>query len=115
MNRGEVFLVHLSPRSGSEQKGTRPAVLISHNVFNQSPSWRSLIVVPVSTSQAQARRGPTAVFIPAGVAGLTRDSVALCHQVTTIDRSKVTRPLGSLPPPYLRQLEAGLKVAMALP
>ena len=31
MKRGDVLLADISPRSGSEQQGRRPAVLVSHN------------------------------------------------------------------------------------
>ncbi|MGH7857849.1 MAG: type II toxin-antitoxin system PemK/MazF family toxin [Candidatus Binatia bacterium] len=114
MKRGDVFWANLRPRSGSEQGGRRPVVVISHDAFNQTPGWRSVIVVPLSTSPAQRRRGPTAVAIPRGTAGLGRDGVALCHQVTTLDRGKLDRRSGSLPPEILRDLEAGLRVAMDL-
>ncbi|MCP5118625.1 MAG: hypothetical protein GY953_48045, partial [bacterium] len=38
----------------------------------------------------QSRRGATVVGIPGGVAGLRKPSVAVCHQVTTLDRAKLT-------------------------
>ncbi|MDQ3175317.1 MAG: type II toxin-antitoxin system PemK/MazF family toxin [Acidobacteriota bacterium] len=81
---GEVYWADLVPRSGSEQQGRRPVVVISHDAFNQTQGWRSIIVVPFSTSAAQAGRGPSAVLLPQGAAGLGKDSVALCHQVTTL-------------------------------
>ena len=90
MKRGDVFWADLVPRSGSEQTGRRPVILVSNDGFNQAAGWRSVIVVPVSTSAAQARRGPTVVEIPSGVGGLTRTSVAMSHQVTTLDRAKLT-------------------------
>ena len=89
MRRGEVFWADLSPRSGAEQRGRRPVIVVSNDGFNLTPSWQSVIVVPISSSETQARRGPTAVPLPAGSAGLRRPSVALCHQVTTLDRAKV--------------------------
>ena len=61
MKRGEIYLANLTPRSGSEQQGRRPVIVMSHDAFNQVPSWQSVIVVPVSTSGRQAARGPTAV------------------------------------------------------
>src|ERR1051325_1058595 len=94
MKRGEVYWADLVPRSGSEQQGRRPVVVISHNAFNQTQGWRSIIVVPISTSLTQARRGPSAVLLSQHTAGLRKDSVALCHQVTTLDRTKlITRNL----------------------
>lgn len=112
MKRGDVYWANLSPRSGSEQRGKRPVIVVSHDGFNQSPGWRSVIVVPISTSTAQAKRGPTAILLPEGVAGLKKDSVALCHQVTTLDRTKLTGSMGALSTEWLRQVEQGLKVAM---
>jgi mRNA interferase MazF len=111
MKRGDVYWADLIPRSGSEQTGRRPVVVISHDGFNQIPAWRSIIVVPVSS---QSKRGPTVVALPASVAGLPKPSVAVCHQVTTLDRSKLTKRIGALPPEMLGELETGLKAAMDL-
>jgi mRNA interferase MazF len=114
MKRGEVFWADLIPRSGSEQQGRRPVIVISHDAFNQTQGWRSIIVVPLSTSVAQAGRGPSAVLLSQGAAGLSKESVALCHQVTTLDRSKLTQRIGELKSTELRQVEAGIKAAMDL-
>lgn len=114
MKRGDVYWADLAPRSGSEQAGRRPVVVVSHDGFNQTPAWRSVIVVPVSSSALQARRGPTVVGFPAGAAGLPRPSVAVCHQVTTLDRGKLTRRIGVLPVNLLRELDTGLRAALDL-
>ena len=114
MRRGEIYWADLVPRSGSEQAGRRPVIVISNDGFNQAPEWRSVIVVPVSTSVSQARRGPTVVEIAAGSGGLSRTSVAVCHQVTTLDRSKLSTRIGALASDVLWQVELGLKAAMDL-
>lgn len=114
MRRGEVHWASLAPRSGSERHGDRPVIVVSHDAFNEAPGWRSVIVVPVSTSGAQAGRGPTAVPLPKGAGGLRSESVALCHQVTTLDRSKLTRRLGVLPLAVLDAVAEGLRIAQGL-
>jgi len=114
VRRGDVYVATLAPRSGSEQQGTRPVIVVSHDGFNQAPGWRSIIVVPVSTSSAQAARGPTAVPLPKGAGGLRAESVALCHQVTTLDRAKLTKRLGGLPDALLAEVGEGLKLAQDL-
>ncbi len=114
MRRGDVFWADLVPRSGSEQTGRRPVVVISHNAFNQACGWRSVIVIPISTSKSQGRRGPTVVEIPAGLGGLPKTSFAVCHQVTTLDRAKLTSKIGMLPEDVLEDVASGLKAAMAL-
>jgi mRNA-degrading endonuclease toxin of MazEF toxin-antitoxin module len=55
------------------------------------------------------------VLLPAGAGGLKKDSVALCHQVTTLDRSKLTSLAGMLPPELLAQVGDGLRIAQDLP
>lgn len=114
MKRGEVYWADLVPRSGSEQTGQRPVILVSNNGFNQTPGWRSIIVVPISTSTSQGKRGPTVIELSGGVAGLPKTSFAVCHQVTTLDRAKLTKRIGVLPAECLREVEGGLKAAMDL-
>jgi mRNA interferase MazF len=114
VRRGEVYWAELQPRSGSEQQGRRPVIILSHDGFNETPTWRSVIVVPCSTAEAQKRRGPTVVELAAGTGGLLQDCMAICHQVTTLDRSKLTRRLGSLPEFALRAVEMALKAAVDL-
>lgn len=89
-------------------------VVVSNDGFNITPGWRSIIVVPVTTSARQAARGPTAVPLAKGAGGLRDDSTALCHQVTTLDRGKLTQCFGSLDGEQMLHIEAGLKAAMDL-
>lgn len=112
MKRGDIYWANLAPRSGSEQTGKRPVIILSHDAFNETPAWRSIIVIPVSTSPTQARRGPTVVALPAGTAGLKNDSSAICHQVTTLDRSKLEARLGSLSANIVLQVEKALLAAL---
>ena len=114
MKRGEVYWAQLRPRSGSEQKGRRPVIVVSHDGFNQAAGWRSVIVVPLSTSLSQQQRGPTAVALPKGTAGLRKDGTALCHQVTTLDRAKLSRRIGTLSAATMDAVDTGLKAALSL-
>jgi mRNA interferase MazF len=89
-------------------------IVVSRDAFNQAPGWRSVIVVPISISTSQARRGPTAVALPVGTGGLTQGSIALCHQVTTLDRQKLGELLGSLGVGQMRDVEEGLRIALGM-
>jgi len=112
MKRGDIYWANLVPRSGSEQTGRRPVIILSHDAFNQTASWRSIIVIPVSTSLNQAKRGPSVVFLPAGTGGLPSDSAALCHQITTLDRAKLTQRSGEFPVELLADVENALLAAV---
>ena len=114
MKRGDVYWAELRPRSGCEQKGRRPIVVVSHDGFNQVHGWRSVIVVPCSTSERQAKRGPTAVLFPPGSGGLEKAGIAVCHQVTTLDRSKLVRKVGQMPAAVMDEVGSGLRAALAL-
>lgn len=81
---------------------------MSHDGFNEVSSWRSIIVVPVSTSKNQARRSPTVVILSAGTAGLSLESAVLCHQITTLDRAKLEQRLGELTLKDLKRVEDGI-------
>ena len=89
-------------------------MIISNDGFNLTQNWRSIIVVPLSTSTSQALRTQTVVNIPSGEGGLSRDGSALCHQVTTLDRSKLKQRLGALSESKMLEIERGLKAAMDL-
>ncbi len=112
MRRGEIYWADLHPRSGSEQQGRRPVIVVSHDSLNEIDSWRSFVIVPLTTSSRQARRGPSAIPIAAGEGGLEQDSVALCHQVTTLDQRKFGEQIGILPDVVMQAVTGGLIAAL---
>jgi len=77
-------------------------------------SWQITAMNSHSTSAAQARRGPTAVLLPRDAAGLNRESVALCHQVTTLDRAKLSVQVGMLSKQLIGAVNDGVRAALAL-
>lgn len=114
MKRGDLYWAVLQPRSGSEQSGRRPVVIISNDGFNQVPNWRSIIVIPVSTSIRQGARGPTVVPLSGIGPALIPNSVAICHQITTLDRGKLDERIGTLSPTEIEDIERGIRAACDL-
>lgn len=92
MVRGEIYFADLSPRSGSEQRGRRPCIVVSRDAFSKNPGWASLTVVPLTTSARWLASSPTAVQFEAGECGLSKRCAAMAHQITTLDRSKLAGP-----------------------
>jgi len=45
---------------------------------------------------------------------LTKSSRAVCHQVTTLDRGKLSKRIGMLPPDLAGVLDEALKAALDL-
>lgn len=114
MRRGDVYWAVLQPRSGSEQSGRRPVVIISNDGFNQVPNWRSIIVIPVTTSSRQGVRGPTVVPLSGIGSVLIPSSAAICHQITTLDRAKLDERIGTLSSTEIEGIERGIHAACDL-
>lgn len=114
MRRGEIWEAELRPRSGSEQSGRRPVLVISSDGFNEIAAWRSVVVVPCSTSDKQRARSPTAIPLKKGAGGLRKSSVAVCHQITTLDRGKLVTRWGALDADDLAAVEHGILAALDL-
>lgn len=104
----------LEPRSGSEQRGRRPLLIVSNDGFNKTDTWRSLIVIPLTTSKNQRKRGPTIVEIPDGLFEGSVDGTAICHQVTTLDRSKLKAKIGSVDDTTMKQIEIAIMAALQI-
>jgi mRNA interferase MazF len=108
--RGEIYFLDLHPRSGSEQSGRRPAIIVSHNSFSSVPAWQSITVIPLTTSPRWLRPSPTTVLFQKGECGLPKECAALAHQVTTVDRSKLIPPaLGRVTGPKLGTIDEAIR------
>jgi len=109
MKRGDVYMAGLDPVIGSEQGGTRPVVIIQNNTGNlHAPT---VIAVPVTSSTGKPPL-PTHALLPAGEGGLWRDSIALCEQVRTLEKARLTRRLGAVSADALRGIEKALQVSL---
>ena len=96
--RGQIYRVDLAPTRGSEQQGVaRPCVILSITPLNQK--LRNIGVVPLSSSGKVL--APMVVAVPS--AG--ENSVGLCHQLRTIDKSRIGKFLGELAPKDLNAIE----------
>lgn len=89
-----IFIANLNPVKGSEQRGNRPVLVVIDEVFNQV---MPVITVLLITSLKKGRRVyPNEALLPKGTAGLSRDSLVLAHQIRTISKSRLEKPLGTI-------------------
>lgn len=93
-NAGDVWMVDFSPAEGHEQDGIRPALIVSNDVFNNSPA-ELVTVLPITGTN---RRIPAHVAVAAGDGGLTKASVVMCDQITTASYGRFKRKMGTLSP-----------------
>lgn len=110
--RGEVWWADLGPRKGSAPAWRRPVVVISADAFNRSRI--KTVTVAAITSNLRLAAAPGNVALAAGSAGLDRDSVINVSQVVTLDKSDMSSRLGTVDDLKMEQVDAGLRLALAL-
>jgi len=111
VRRGDLVLVNLDPTVGVEIKKTRPAIVVSNDSINQF----SQLVVVVPLTKNTAHLSPSHVVIPKGSARLAFASKVVTEQIKAVDKQRVVKRLGSLPPSLLAQVEHALKNTLAFP
>lgn len=94
VNQWEIYYCNLDPTQGSEQKGSRPVLVLSNNAVNHSIPVAT--VAPLSSIKEGAKIYPTEVAVPAGITGLHKDSVVMVQQIRTLSHKRLTRKLSDL-------------------
>lgn len=108
--RGSVVWVDLDPTRGHEQRGVRPALVVSSRLYLSSV--RGLVmVVPVTTV---SRGWPHHVRLGGDTSGLSRPSFAMTEQPRTISRDRVQRYSGSVEDGTLVEIDMWLRDFMGL-
>jgi mRNA interferase MazF len=109
-SRGEIWLVELDPTRGREQRGRRPALVVSADPFNHGPA--ELVIVCPVTKVSQAI--PSHVPVERSDSGLDHDSWVICEQVRCISRERLDRPIGRAPGPAMERVASLLRVLLEL-
>src|SRR2546430_1846518 len=100
--RSEVWLADLNPTRGSEQAGTRPVLIFQNDLINKFTT--TVLTIPFTTNLRRASL-PSSVKVSKGEGGLTSDSVALCHQLRVLDKTRLTKKLGEVSNVILQEVE----------
>jgi mRNA interferase MazF len=111
IRRGEIYRADLNPVIGSEQGGMRPVLVVQNDVGNR---YSPTVIVMAITSRINKAKLPTHIEIGSGEFGLERDSVILCEQVRTIDKSRLRDRLGVLPPQAMEQVDQAIAISFGL-
>jgi mRNA interferase MazF len=107
--RGQVWRVSLDPTVGHEVQKTRPAIVITNDVYNMY-NW-VVIVMPL-TSRDTAAYDQVLIQPPEG--GLSSPSVTLPDQIRATDRARLVEHLGDLTPQTLGKVEQSLRIVLDL-
>lgn len=93
-----MYLVNLDPTLHTEIGKTRPALILSIDEMNAH--LPRVLIAPIS-SQVQ-RIYLHEVFIPAGSAGLPKDSKIMLDQLRSIDKRRLFKRIGQVDREILR-------------
>ena len=102
VERGEIWLANLDPTKGSEQAGTRPIIIFQENTISKFTS--TIITIPLTTNLRRAAL-PSCLLLSNGPGGLNQDSVALCHQLRVLDKTRLIKRLGQIDINVIAELE----------
>jgi mRNA interferase MazF len=109
-SRGEVWDLHFDPTTGHEQAGTRPALILSEDIFNEGPA-EMVVVAPITRTQRKIR-WHVSVAPPEG--GLSSESFIQCENVRSVSRQRLKRRRGRVSPAVMRQVEDRLRILLGL-
>jgi mRNA interferase MazF len=99
VTRGDVHVVRLEPTLGSEIQKTRPCVIVSPDELNVH--LRTVIVAPMTTS---GRAYPWRIRCRFQ----RRVGYVVLDQLRTVDRERLVKRVGTLPPEVMAEVLGGL-------
>lgn len=108
MKRGEIYYIerYQNEESGSEQHAGRPAIIVSNDKNNE---FSETVEVVYLTTRPK-KDLPTHVKVRSA----TRESVALCEQITTVSVTRVGEYVGTCTDSEMRMLETALAISLCL-
>ena len=94
VNKWDIYYCNLDPAKGSEQRGSRPVLVVSNNAVNHSIPVSTIL--PFSSIKEGATVYPTEVFIPSGASGLQKNSVVMIQQIRILSHKCLGKRIGHL-------------------
>jgi mRNA interferase MazF len=109
-SRGDIWQVDLGRTRGREQAGTRPALVVSVDPFNQSGA--DLVILLPITSKFKRVRSHVPVQPPEG--GLSLPSFIKCEDVRSVSKQRLLHRLGTVSSATIAHVEDCLRILLGL-
>lgn len=109
--RGDLYWVDLDPTLGSEIAKTRPCLIVSNDVGNQ---FSERVIVAPLTAGGVSRVYPFEVLVRAGQGGVRADSKVTLDQIRTVDKQRLGRWIGTLPPGLMQAVDQAIRLSLAV-
>ena len=112
ISRGDICWYDCGPIADRGPAKRRPVVVVQSDPYTRS-ALGTVVVATLTSSTSRAAIGGN-VFVPASLSGLTKDSVVVVSEIVTVDRTRVSDPVGTVPPTLMRDVDAGLRRVLNL-
>lgn len=108
-----IFKANLNPVRGSEQRGTRPVLIVSDEDFNRV--MPVVTILPLTSLKPGRKIYPNEVLLKRETAGISNESLILTHQIRTISKSRLEGLYGYIEDGWIRELiQRSLKLHLNL-
>lgn len=110
VKKGEIYLIDLGKRIGSEQGGIRPGLVIQNNIGNK---YSPTVIIATITSKTKNNL-PTHFFLQKGNGGIKENSTVLFEQILTVDKTRLIRKVGEVTATTLSEMDKCAMVSLGL-
>lgn len=90
----DIYRANLDPVVGSEQGKSRPVLIISEDYINGL--LNIVNILPITSRKLGRQIYPNEALIDANKFGLENESIILCHQIRTLDKSRLSNKFGAI-------------------
>ena len=101
VNKWDIYYCSLNPTQGSEQRGTRPVIVVSNDAVNHNITVST--VIPLSSYKVGSKTYPTEVFLDMKKTLLPKDSLAMLQQIRTVDHRRLIKKIANISDDDIRQ------------
>ncbi|MES2645146.1 MAG: type II toxin-antitoxin system PemK/MazF family toxin [Myxococcota bacterium] len=107
IHRGDLFWIAPDDARGSIPGHPHPHVVLQDDVFNHSRL--DTVIVCALTSNLHRANEPGNVLLDPGEGNLTRHSVVIVSQVSSVDKARLGERIGALSEARVEQILTGLR------
>jgi mRNA interferase MazF len=108
-----IFWANLNPNKGSEQAGIRPVLVVSSEEVNEV--LPIVTILSITSLKPDRKIYPIEVLLPLSKTGLSKDSIAMAHQIRAISKERLGEQCGFINSNSLREsIKESIKVYLDL-
>ena len=112
ISRGDICWHDVGPITDRGPAKRRPVVVVQSDPYTRS-ALGTVVVAALTSSTSRAAIGGN-VFVPSHLSGLPKDAVVVVSSLATVDRDRVSDPVGEVPSTLMRDVDAGLRRVLQL-